>query len=315
MTRASGLQIAFLILAVEFFAMLLSRQPGATLALPDAVPSCWGNAHPSGRRADPLRPSRRSAATASPCSPGILAMGRSPEVLSVALGNCAIPFAVVGAAAVLEARLPAPPGNSPPGTRFVDPAEAWAWTLSPAGSCRMLVLLVVRGPGDRGARLSRPALSRLGAAIGLAGSLALTSGLFGLSHPTRIRYGPRSVGRLICVLRRTGSLRACIVVHMALQRAHLLATARAGTSRRARGRSRLPFHLDAAARVPRVRLGRTSGLPLAGAARRPRRRRTSAVGTLSGPWPTPCSAPKSTTSAPARRWGRSSSSGRRASRP
>ena len=213
MTRASGLQIAFLILAVAFFAMLLSRHAAQTLALPERASELLGQSISLSAAAlilfgiPALRRHSLDMLARKPRE------GTSPEVLCVALGKCAIPFALVGAAAGWGLAAGAPEDIARQ-VRTVDPVEAWAWTLSPLGLTRMLVLSWIAGPileelVFRGL-LYRAWERQYGWAI----SMVLTSACFGLAHPTHFASAFLGSVVYVCVLRRTGTLRAPIQVHI-----------------------------------------------------------------------------------------------------
>jgi membrane protease YdiL (CAAX protease family) len=99
------------------------------------------------------------------------------------------------------------------GTFPVDPVRAWQWTLSPAGIVQTAVLswlvapvveeLVFRG-------LLYRAWERQ---WGWIASLVLTSACFAICHPTHMASTFIASVIYICILRRTGTIRACIAVH------------------------------------------------------------------------------------------------------
>lgn len=213
MTRASGLQIAFLILAVEFFAMLLSRHASRELALSTHATELLGQCIslsiatailfgvPSLRRwsLDALARTPRESA--------------SVEVFSVALGKCAIPFAVVGACAGW-AFVAGAPGDLARVVRYVDPVEAWTWTLSAPGFARMVALAWFVGPVLEELVFRGLLYRAWERQFGWVASLLLTSACFGLAHPTHVASAFLGSVVYVCVLRRTGTLRASIQVHV-----------------------------------------------------------------------------------------------------
>lgn len=213
MARAGGFQIAFLILAVEFFAMLLSRHATQLLALSTHATELLGQGIslsvatailfgvPSLRRwsLDSLARTPREWA--------------SLEVLSVALGKCAIPFAVAGACAGW-AFFAGIPGDLARVLRYVDPVEAWSWTLSPPGLARMLFLAWFAGPVLEELVFRGLLYRAWERQFGWVASLLLTSACFGLAHPTHVVSAFLGSVVYVCVLRRTGTLRASIQVHI-----------------------------------------------------------------------------------------------------
>lgn len=213
MTGASGLQVAFLFLAVQFFAMLLARHAALWLDL-------------AGRSSELLGQSI-SLSLAALMLFGIPALRRqcldalartpreatSAEVLLVALGKCAIPFAVVGAVAAWGLVAGAAGDIARP-LRAVDPVEAWTWTLSPPGLARMLVLSWIAGPIVEELVFRGLLYRAWERQFGWATSMVLTSACFGLAHPTHMASAFLGSVVYVCVLRRTGSLRAPIQVHI-----------------------------------------------------------------------------------------------------
>lgn len=209
---ATGLQIAFLILALHFFAMLAARSLAPVVGWPPAHFELLGQAIvfsvalaalfgiPALRR-------RCLALLATPIRPGA-----GPEVAAALATKLAIPFAAVGAVAA-HAFATGGAASLHERIRTVDPALAWELTLSPFGIVRLLLLSWFLGPVVeeivfRG--FLYPAFERR---WGWLAATAMTSTLFGLMHPSHVV--PTALGSviLVCVLRRTGSLRACILVH------------------------------------------------------------------------------------------------------
>jgi CAAX protease family protein len=214
MPNASGLQIAFLVIAFEFFSMLASKSLaplvnwpagqfellGQLVSLSMAALLLFG--HPGLRQycVTELRPR--------------IPAGKWPELIAATSINLSVPFAVIGAI-VMHAFLSGSAGNLPSQTPSVDAATAWAFTLSPPGLFRMLVLSWFAGPVIEELVFRGLLYRAFERQWGWPGSLAVTSVLFGLFHPTHMVATALGSVVLICVLRRTGSLRACIFVHMA----------------------------------------------------------------------------------------------------
>ncbi|MDH5263420.1 MAG: CPBP family intramembrane metalloprotease [Betaproteobacteria bacterium] len=213
MIPAGGLQIAFLILAVEFFAMLLSRQATRAFALSPHATELLGQCIALSVAAAILfgvKSLRRWSLNALAPAPR---KGAALEVLFVALGTCAIPFAVVGACAgwAFVAGVPGDPGRV---VRYVDPVEAWSWTLSPPGLARMLLLAWFVGPVLEELVFRGLLYRAWERQFGWVASLLLTSACFGLAHPTHVATAFLASVVYTCVLRRTGTLRAAIQVHI-----------------------------------------------------------------------------------------------------
>jgi membrane protease YdiL (CAAX protease family) len=213
MLPASGFQIAFLIFALEFLSMLAASYVSTAIGLPARRLELVGQTMSSLLivlvllAVQPLRRyCERELSRAMPC-------GSFKELACVSLGQATIPFALVGLS-VAWAFAMGIPEQITSRIRLGDPAEHWAWTLSPPGLFRMLVLSWLVGPVTE-ELLFRGFLYRAWEAQwGWVPSMVLTSVCFGLAHPANmVATGLGSVV-LICVLRRFGTLRACIVVHI-----------------------------------------------------------------------------------------------------
>lgn len=212
MNSATGLQIAFLFFALHVFAMLVTRFLADLGHWPRNTFTFMGQwitlileafvlvAVPSLRRwcIAELR-------IAIPA-------GCWPELASVAALKVAIPFAVLGGGVVWMLAW-ASPGTLPPGYRFNDPALAWENTLLPARILHTVLLtwfaapvfeeLVFRGLLFRAFERQR----------GWIYAAVVTSVLFGLAHQERMIATGLGGLVLACVLRRTGTLRACVLLH------------------------------------------------------------------------------------------------------
>ena len=213
MNRPSGLQIAFLILAIEFFAMLLSRYAALSLGVAGNASELLGQAITLSVAALVLfgiPALRRQCLDALARTPRETA---SAEVLFVALGKCAIPFAAVGAVAGWGL-VNGAPDDIARHVRTVDPVDAWTWTLSPLGLARMLAFSWIAGPILEELVFRGMLYRAWERQWGWVASTLLTSACFGLAHPTHIASAFLGSVVYICVLRRTGTLRAPIQVHI-----------------------------------------------------------------------------------------------------
>lgn len=213
MAAAGGFQIAFLIFALQFLAMLLTKQIATAFGWPREAYTLIGQvitfamaiatiiAIPPIRRAcqDELRRP--------------LPIGAEREIAVVTLGSAAIPFAIAGAV-VLGAFASGEPGTLPSKLMANDPVEAWRSTLSPLGFVRLVVLSWFVGPIVEELVFRGLLYRAWERQWGWLPSLLLTSLCFGLYHPTHIVSASLGSVVSICILRRTGTLRASILAHM-----------------------------------------------------------------------------------------------------
>lgn len=208
---ASGLQIAFLVFAVQFFAMLAARALLPRLGWPEthflllgqlvsfatAAAILFGVPSLRRRCLDMLRVPPRASA-------GVIA--------SAIATKAAIPFALA-ALAVLATTLSADEAYARTFLRSVDAEAAWQWFLSPAGLVGAVVLSWCIGPAIeeivfRG--LLQPAFE---AKWGWARASVVNGLLFAAMHPTHLTAAAIGSVVMACVWRRTRSVRDCIVVH------------------------------------------------------------------------------------------------------
>ena len=214
MRATSGLRISFLVIAVQFFTMLASNALLPAVGWPPERLDLLGQVilfstaalvlfgHPGLRRycVGELR---------------IPIPDRSwPALLGATIANVSIPFAIVGAMAV-QAFASDTLAQLPSRMPTMDPVAAWNATLSPPGLFRLVLLSWLVGPLIEELVFRGLVFRAFERDWGWLASMAATSVLFGLMHPSRfVATGLGSV-ILVCVLRRTGSLRACILVHAA----------------------------------------------------------------------------------------------------
>lgn len=208
---ASGLQIAFLVFAVQFFAMLAARALLPHLAWPEthflllgqlvsftaAAAILFGMPALRRRCVEMLRvPSRASA-----------------HVIASAIATkAAVPFGLL-ALAILATAASGDDAYARAFLRPVDPEAAWRWFLSPAGLVGAVVLSWCIGPAIeeivfRG--LMQPAFE---AKWGWARASIVNGMLFAAMHPTHLTAAAIGSVVMACVWRRTRSVRDCIVVH------------------------------------------------------------------------------------------------------
>lgn len=210
--RASAWQIAFLVFALQFFAMLAASTLAPRLGWPGAELELLGRLMTFGAASAILFgiPSIRRHCLQLLHTPGRAGSG---EIALAIATKVAVPFALAGLA-VLGAVLSTDESMAQARLRTVDPAEAWRWLLTPAGLVTTMLLSWLVGPFVeeivfRG--LLQPAFER---AWGWALGSLLNGLVFALMHPTH--FVAAAVGSVVmaCVWRRTRSLRDCIVVHV-----------------------------------------------------------------------------------------------------
>lgn len=214
MPNVSGFQVVFLAFAVQFFASLAASATAARLALPREALELLGQAIffslviliLAG-----VKPLRRYcieelSRKISPDAYGELAF--------VSVAKTSIPFAAMGAV-VLWAFLIGEPTRIASELRVADPVKMWEWTLSPLGLVRLVVFAWIVGPIVEELLFRGLVYRAWERQWGWLPSLFLTSACFSFFHGfgTVTTFVTSVV--CICVLRRTGSLRASIVVHMA----------------------------------------------------------------------------------------------------
>lgn len=210
--RASAWQIAFLVFALQFFAMLGASTLAPRLGWPAAELELLGRLLTFGAASALLFgiPSLRRHCVQLLRVPGRASGG---EIALAIATKVAVPFALAGLA-VLAALASADESLAQARLPTVDPADAWRWLLTPAGLVTTMLLGWLVGPFIeevvfRG--LLQPAFER---AWGWALGSVLNGLVFALMHPTH--FVSAAVGSVVmaCVWRRTRSLRDCIVVHV-----------------------------------------------------------------------------------------------------
>ena len=212
MPAASGFQIAFLVFAFEFFSMLATRTLSPLIGWPTDRFELLGQLITFSMAALILfgHPGLRRYCLAELRVP--VPAGSSTELAAVSVIKLAIPFAVIGSVVIqafatgnvdqLQSRSPA-----------MDPAVAWEIALSPLGLLRMILLSWLVGPVIEEIVFRGLLYRAFERRWGWFASMAMTSLLFGLGHPTHMVATALGSVVQVCVLRRTGSLRACILVH------------------------------------------------------------------------------------------------------
>jgi membrane protease YdiL (CAAX protease family) len=214
MPATSGFQVAILIFAFQFFAMLATRFAAARLDWPREWYEFLGQVIVFGLAVAVLlvvAPLRRF------CLDELrrpLPQGSGREVAGVALAKLAIPFGVAGAI-VLGAFAAGEPATLPAKLLSTDPARAWERTFTAEGVVNMVILTWFVGPIVEELVFRGFLYRAWERQWGWIPSLFLTSACFGLFHPHHIVSSFLGSVVYVCVLRRTGTLRASILVHVA----------------------------------------------------------------------------------------------------
>jgi membrane protease YdiL (CAAX protease family) len=213
MSAASGFQIAFLIFAFQFLSMLVARYAASKLGWSADSFELLGQLITFGLAIATLvaiPPIRRycQEELRRPLPPGA---GR--EIAVITLAKAAIPFGIAGAV-VLGAFASGEPGVLPSRLMTNDPVKAWQETFSSAGFVRSVLLAWLLGPIVEELVFRGLLYRAWERQWGWIPSLFLTSACFGLYHPTHIISASLGSVVFICILRRTGTLRASILVHI-----------------------------------------------------------------------------------------------------
>jgi len=212
--NATGFQICFLYFAAIFGAMLVSSYTITAFALPQAYLEPIGQATTFAIAALVLVlvPNLRARAIAL-LAPPVPSAHRVELVLATAL-KVAIPFGLVGAVA-----LPAILTNDAGALARIpvqsDPERQLAITLQPAMLAITVGLGWFLGPLLEEIYFRGFLYRAWERQWGWVPATLLTSLAFGIGHPTHIASSFLGSIVFICVLRRTGSLRASIYIHSA----------------------------------------------------------------------------------------------------
>ncbi len=214
MPGATGFQIAFLAFALQFFAMLAARALAPLVQWPTAHFELLGQIIVISLALAVLFgfPALRRRCLAELEAP--LSAGAWPELLAALAAKLAIPFAAIGAT-VAHAFVTGSAATLLERTPAVDSVLAWELTLSAYGFVRLLLLSWFLGPVVEEIVFRGFLYRAFERQWGWLGSTAMTSALFGLLHPSNFAATALGSVILVCLLRRTGSLRACILVHAA----------------------------------------------------------------------------------------------------
>ncbi|HEX4943378.1 MAG TPA: CPBP family intramembrane glutamic endopeptidase [Usitatibacteraceae bacterium] len=213
MPAPTGLQIAFLAFAFEFFSMLASKTLAPLIHWPADQFALLGQLISFSMATLILFgfPGLRKRCLSELRVP--VPAGSSPELIAASIAHLAVPFAVVGGV-VMQAFATGSADQLLSRIPTNDPSMAWEDTLSPPGLLRLFLLAWFVGPVIEELVFRGFLYRAFERQWGWPVSMALTSFLFGLAHPTHIAAAALGSVILICVLRRTGSLRACIFVHI-----------------------------------------------------------------------------------------------------
>lgn len=214
MPAASGLQVAILIFAFQIVVLFATGVAVDSLSWPREAYASLDQLSTFGLAAVALSvtaPLRRYciAEIRRPIPPDA---GR--EIALVALASTAIPFALIGAT-VLGAFAAGEPGSLPSRLPGVDPAAEWERALSPEGLAKAVAINWILAPIVEELVFRGFLYRAWERQWGWIPSIFLTSACFGLFHYHNFTGSFLASVVLICILRRTGTLRACILVHMA----------------------------------------------------------------------------------------------------
>lgn len=213
MKPATGLQIAFLALSVEFFATLAM--------LPVSRANGW-----SDPQADVAAQSLAFAVGAAVLF-GIgtlrrqcLSALRRPvpramkgELIAVAIAKCATVMAVSGAVVLWHFAM-ASPDELMQYAEPVDPVATWDSVFSTQGLVRMVLLSWIIGPVIEELVFRGFLYHAWERQWGWFPSLLLTSACFGIAHPTHMASAFMGSVIYICIMRRTGTIVAPILLHV-----------------------------------------------------------------------------------------------------
>lgn len=214
MQAATGFQTAFLIFAVQFFAAAIAHWGDVKRVWPHELANIAGQTAtiilaiallagiPALRRycAEELRRPIPSHAMT--------------ELAIVATAKLAIPFAITGGMVLLAFAMGRQSGHAC-ALPVVDPSRAWEWILSPTGLVQMVALSWIAGPIVEELVFRGLLYRAWERQFGWFPSLLLTSACFGAFHPSHIASTFLGSVVSICILRRTGTIRSCIIVHVA----------------------------------------------------------------------------------------------------
>jgi membrane protease YdiL (CAAX protease family) len=213
MHTATGFQIAFLVLAFQFFSILAASFIARRISWPHEAFEFLGQVTTFGMATVILL---GVGALRGYCRVELgrrLPDGSLREIAIVSLAKAAVPFAIVGAI-VLWAFAVGEPGKIRSYVGSVDPVAAWEWTLSPPGLAKLILLSWLVGPIIEELVFRGFLYRAWERQWGWVTSLVLTSTCFSLFHPSAMASAFLGSVVYICVLRRTGSLRGCILVHI-----------------------------------------------------------------------------------------------------
>ncbi len=211
MTAATGPQAAFLLLAFAFFSMLVSRSVAEWLGLPGEDHVLLGQVvdFAAGILVLAGIPALRKTCREQLRTP--IPSGTLPELALVTLGKLAVPFAMIGAAALWNLSRGSVPDLQMTPEQV---AQGWRSFLTPAGLFTTIALSWLIGPIVEELVFRGILYRAFERQWGWLAATAATALVFGIFHPTRIVAAAIGSVFLACVLRRTGSLRACILVHV-----------------------------------------------------------------------------------------------------
>jgi len=209
---ASGFQIAFLVLAFQFGAMLATRFVSSEIGIADQdaehlAKAIWISLAVVTIASFPkLREDARRQLSAPIPADRIL------ETWFTAIAKVTIPFAVVGALAIWVLATDDAKTLSESWTS-IKPFQVWGDSLTAKGVIRNLVLACFVGPIVEEIVFRGWLFRAWERQWGWRASMIATAIAFGLCHPSHVESAAFGSIVFTAILLRTGSLRACIVVH------------------------------------------------------------------------------------------------------
>lgn len=213
MKPATGLQIAFLLLAANFFPAAgtpaIARVLGWTESTQQIVSQSIAFAVIAAVIIG-IGPLRRQCLSA--LRRPVPANMRG-EIIGVAIAKCATVMAVSGAVVLWHFAM-ASPDELMQYAEPVDPVATWDSVFSPQGLVRMVLLSWIIGPVIEELVFRGFLYHAWERQWGWFPSLLLTSACFGIAHPTHMASAFMGSVIYICIMRRTGTIVAPILLHV-----------------------------------------------------------------------------------------------------
>ena len=209
---ASGMQIAFLVFAVVFLATAADRFLGPIIGKHTDFDRTLGRLYifvPAVLLLLLVPPLRRRCLEELRVP---IPRARKPEVALAAIGHIFTALATGGAIVLWHWCLGGEPGLARRLGNEAPPSEQWLRALSPDGIVTHLILAGIVAPVVEELVIRGMLFRAWAAQWGWFPAMLATSAVFAAYHPNLFSAFIGSI-LLVCVLRRTGSIRACILVH------------------------------------------------------------------------------------------------------